>query len=479
MSILVYRLSPFHPLAKYPGPIMCKISQLWAVVIYSRGKAHQYRKLLHDQYGPIVRIGPNELSVTDKDMLPYILGSQGMPKGPLFEGRRMTPISNKDMEHLNLISTRDLQRHAVLRKAWNKAFSNSPLRDYEDLMLLRAHQLINTLKAIFLIPPKSFSTAKHGHSSFGGGFELMRDGDTEQLLPNMSRSLYYACLCQAVPWFSCVMRNLPYFGAPMRALGSFAFQRAKIRYDQEPIRKDLFHHLVDNNAMSAVESLFSLIVSNSLLAIIAGSDTTATVLKNIVFYLLTNPTYYARLREEVDAAFPPTETSSLDTEILHSLPVLNAVINEVLRLQPPVPTALQRAPARGTRGKLIGTHYIKEGTHIQVPPYVLHRDPRHFFPHPNEFWPDRWSLDNLDSQEIVLDRSAFIPFSTGPANCAGKPLAILELRAVVSLIIMHFDMEFDDSFDPKTWMESLKDYFLLESGKLMVKMRVRRRECLE
>lgn len=98
MSIVVYRLSPFHPLAKYPGPIACKISQLWAVLIYSRGKAHHYRKLLHDQYGPIVRIGtplrayhtgsadgaqgPNELSVTDKDMLQYILGSQGMPKGP-------------------------------------------------------------------------------------------------------------------------------------------------------------------------------------------------------------------------------------------------------------------------------------------------------------------------------------------------------------------------------------------------------------
>lgn len=60
----------------------------------------------------------------------------------------MTPLSTKDMEHLNLISTRDLQRHAVLRKAWNRAFANAPLRDYEELMLLRARQLINTLKTI-------------------------------------------------------------------------------------------------------------------------------------------------------------------------------------------------------------------------------------------------------------------------------------------------------------------------------------------
>lgn len=65
---------------------------------------------------------------------------------------------------------------------------------------------------------------------------------------------------------------------------------------------------------------------------------------------------------------------------------------------------------------------------------------------------------------MVLDRNAFIPFSTGPANCAGKSLAMLELRAVISLFIMHFDMGFDDNFDRKAWMDSLKDYFVLESG---------------
>ena len=60
----------------------------------------------------------------------------------------MTPISEEDMENFSLISTRNPQRHAALRKAWNKAFANSPLKDYEELMLLRARQLISTLKTI-------------------------------------------------------------------------------------------------------------------------------------------------------------------------------------------------------------------------------------------------------------------------------------------------------------------------------------------
>ena len=82
------------------------------------------------------------------------------------------------------------------------------------------------------------------------------------------------------------------------------------------------------------DSPFQLIVSNSLLAIVAGADTTATVLRNTVYYLLTNPAYYAQLREEVDAAFPPTETNTLNTEVLSSLPILNAVM---YMLRPTVP----------------------------------------------------------------------------------------------------------------------------------------------
>ena len=56
-SISLYRLSPIHPLAKYPGPTLCKLTKIWAAWISFRGRAHIYYKSLHDKYGPIVRIG--------------------------------------------------------------------------------------------------------------------------------------------------------------------------------------------------------------------------------------------------------------------------------------------------------------------------------------------------------------------------------------------------------------------------------------
>lgn len=57
LSIVVYRLSPWHPLSGYPGPILCKLSKFWLMWIASTGKLHIYVQRLHDEYGPIVRTG--------------------------------------------------------------------------------------------------------------------------------------------------------------------------------------------------------------------------------------------------------------------------------------------------------------------------------------------------------------------------------------------------------------------------------------
>ena len=54
---LMYRLSPFHPLAKYPGPVIAKTSKLWVVYLSTTGDMHRYYKSLHDRHGDVVRVG--------------------------------------------------------------------------------------------------------------------------------------------------------------------------------------------------------------------------------------------------------------------------------------------------------------------------------------------------------------------------------------------------------------------------------------
>ena len=118
--------------------------------------------------------------------------------------------------------------------------------------------------------------------------------------------------------------------------------------------------------------------------------------------------------------------------------------------------------------------YITEGTAVQVPLYVLQRDPAYFSPHPDSFLPERW-LPQDDNSTVVVDRGAFIPFSHGPANCVGKGLAMLELRCLVTMFVMKFEMFFDDGYNPARWEEGLKDNFVLVKGELPVKLKLRKR----
>jgi cytochrome P450 len=114
---------------------------------------------------------------------------------------------------------------------------------------------------------------------------------------------------------------------------------------------------------------------------------------------------------------------------------------------------------------------IPEGTAVIMSPYVMHRSARYFSPEPDKFWPERWISQD---PTIVTDRSAFIPFSTGQANCPGKPLAIVQLRYTVASIVRAFDVEFADGYDAARWEKELEDRFVTVNGELPVKLTPRK-----
>jgi hypothetical protein len=74
LSITAYRLSPFHPLAKYPGPVLARVSRLWAVSGVLGENQHIYSHQLFDRYGDIVRTGPNHLIIRNAAAVPVIHG---------------------------------------------------------------------------------------------------------------------------------------------------------------------------------------------------------------------------------------------------------------------------------------------------------------------------------------------------------------------------------------------------------------------
>jgi cytochrome P450 len=68
--------------------------------------------------------------------------------------------------------------------------------------------------------------------------------------------------------------------------------------------------------------------------------------------------------------------------------------------------------------------------------------------------------------EYIHNTAAFIPFSSGPTNCAGKNLAYLEMRMAVAMIVQKFDATFEEGYNPETWYTDMLDYFVTMKGVL-------------
>ncbi|KAK7061076.1 hypothetical protein VNI00_000811 [Paramarasmius palmivorus] len=310
--------------------------------------------------------------------------------------------------------------------------------------------------------------------AFGGGFELMRDGDKEGLWTLMEQGIRVQAYTQHVPWLATLLYKLPGMGKAAHKLINFVITQsaARIQRGMPTTGKDLSSHLLDEGSPNPEPLDFDDYCSDAFLALVAGSDTTATVLGCTFFYLLREESVFERLRVEIDASFPFSEGKHPHDDIsrLAMLPLLSAVINEALRLQPPVPTGLQRAPEAGSGGRIAHGSFIPEDTGVYIPPYVIHRDERYFSPDPERFWPKRW----LSTEKgTALEQAAFIPFSTGPMNCVGKSLALMELRVVVATLVQQFDMRFEDGWDQSKWEEKLEDYFVFAKGQLPVVLKLR------
>lgn len=158
-----------------------------------------------------------------------------------------------------------------------------------------------------------------------------------------------------------------------------------------------------------------------LLLLFAGYETTASSLTLLVLLLLQHPNTMAWLQEEVEALpWPPTAAG---IEQLESLPRLNAVIQEALRLVPPVGGFFRRAVAPVH----LGPYTIGPGKVIQVDIAATQRDGQ-VFAQPEAFRPERHLSGTTPG-------AAYVPFGAAPRVCLGRPLAELEMRLMLTRLL--------------------------------------------
>ncbi|KAJ2932006.1 hypothetical protein H1R20_g5091, partial [Candolleomyces eurysporus] len=294
-----------------------------------------------------------------------------MPKGPVWEARRLV-TSRKAKGHRSLHAVRDLKLHGELRKPWNKAFAKEPLKDYETVLLQTSAILLEQLQNFCTTSSEAkqgtvvdvaewlshYSFDFMGNMVFGKSFNLLTAGDPENVWDTMQKSTIFPNVAQHIPWVAGFTGLFPSFTKHTSAFAHFAATQAKWRAANEPSHHDLFFHLLKNTEVEPGASPLPSIMADAVLGIIAGSDTTAATLSNMLYYLTRYPDWQDRVRKEVDELCEKVpglgKRAIPGSDALADLKNLNAVINEMLRLQPPLPTMLQRAPAAGSGGKQLG-----------------------------------------------------------------------------------------------------------------------------
>jgi hypothetical protein len=128
-TTIVYRLT-FHPLARYPGPPLARITDIYLTYYAYRGSRHLAYHRAHEQYGPIVRIGPNSLSINTATALKSIYGFRSNVRKADFY--TAFPASKATV---NVHSSIDKLQHARKRRVMSHAFSDSAIKSLERYIL--------------------------------------------------------------------------------------------------------------------------------------------------------------------------------------------------------------------------------------------------------------------------------------------------------------------------------------------------------
>jgi len=167
--------------------------------------------------------------------------------------------------------------------------------------------------------------------------------------------------------------------------------------------------------------------SNILTFLSAGHETTANALAWSIFLLSQSSEWRIPVQKEAERELDGPVDGLADRLVL-----TRAVIEEALRLYPPI-AALSRT---ARQADTLGEFHIGAGSLVVIAPYVLHRH-RLLWDRPDVFDPARF----LQEQRSKIPRFAYLPFGIGPRTCIGASFALQEATIVLAVLMRRFDLE--------------------------------------
>ncbi|ORY66218.1 benzoate 4-monooxygenase cytochrome P450 [Pseudomassariella vexata] len=435
-----------HPLSRFPGPFHARFSNFSYCKRFLGGRQPYDMLKLHERYGPVVRVGPNELAFNTanswKDIYEKRKGHKPFIKSDFYDGGNFA-----DEAH-SIVSERDPDKHAYMRKYLRGAFSDRSLREQEYIIREHIDQFIERISEAGCSPGGIdivmwFNLATFdiiGSLAFGQSFGGVASGNEHFWVSIVVKSLRMGALADTFKRFPLLaaifQRMFPQVLSRLiedsKRHQAYTMDLVQKRIKQKSDRRDFLTNILEARETDRVSDVQ--IAAHASDFVIAGSETTATALSCITYYLQRNPDVLQNLRREIRDTFKSYD--EIDGVSTTSLPYLNAVILEGMRLYPPLPFPLPRVVPEG--GDMVDGHFIPGGTIVSTNPFAASMSSENFRD-PYKFDPERWLTS--DPQDI-LDASQ--PFSLGPRGCLGKSLGWLEMRLFLAKIHYKYDLELVD-----------------------------------
>ncbi|KAK1981006.1 trichodiene oxygenase [Colletotrichum cereale] len=461
----LYRVSSLHPLSKIPGPKLAGASYLYEFWFdfVKKGRYTLEIRRMHEVYGPVVRINPDELHCNDPDFTDEIYAINGRKRNKHWHQIKNLPAAQR-VAHAFAI---DHDLHRKRRGAMNKFFSRVQLFKLEPKIHALAQRLCDKLLVGASDPDKvvplteaysCFTSDVVSEYCFGEAFGLL---DQEDWTPNFREAVYgqlnHIFLFRFFPWLKPILLVGPMFKDYLPKDTALLIdtvdtviprhveqaRERKLSGSGDSKNTSVFAELFDSD-LPPEEKTSKRLTAEGVVVMTAGTETTSFTLTVITFYLLTKPHILEKLTRELRTIV--TDPEHLPSwPKLEALPYFTAVISEGLRLAPGVASRTSTVAtdedlvyrgkwtpkATGTEVEL--NYFIPRGYAMGMSAMINNFN-ESYFPDANEFIPERWMVQDRHQRREM--EKAFFSFSKGSRKCLGMSLAYAELYLALAAVVL-------------------------------------------
>ncbi|KAK2818353.1 hypothetical protein Q7C36_022286 [Tachysurus vachellii] len=453
--LLLYGYWPYSLFKRLgvPGP---KPVPFFGTMLEYRKGIHNFDMECFQKYGKIWGIYDARqpvLCIMDTEIIKSVLIKECYS---LFTNRRNFGLNGPVYDALTIAEDEDWKR---IRSVLTPSFTSGKLKEMFGIMKSHSCSLTENLQ----------QTSERGESvdikEFFGAYSMdvvmstafgididSLNNPKDPFVSNMKKLLKFDLLNPLLlavaffPFIKPVLEKLEMsiFPAPVTDFFYTSLQKIKSEHEAQDHKKRVdFMQLMIDSQKSEKEHLNMNetnkglndheILSQSMVFIFAGYETSNKTLSFLFYNLARNPETMKKLQEEIDDTFP--NKAEVDYDTVTNMDYLDAVLSESLRLYPVI-FRLHRVCKKTVEIKGLT---IPKDTVVSVPTFVLHRDPE-YWTEPDTFKPERFTQENKES----IEQSMYMPFGLGPRNCIGMRFALVIIKLAVVEILQRFDVSLSE-----------------------------------